>query len=224
MQDFSEKSISPLGSPVIVTVFCDFLVNGSVNLLPSPVIIGKFPAAHATKAAIGWCRSGTRSVVGRGKPKVRFKSKQIAGAGSEERKKIGQCSRCVVWPRRVDPVLIPPELCWRANRYLFPPGFWWKNGENWIILDRDMMPCEHRKCINRRNKPDTQLQKDSGKVGRCLFSVVVVSYLVPRVNTIVQCLPCVSTVSQSVSVMTTFVSACAFFSLRLFLLHSSSIQ
>lgn len=107
MQDFSEKSISPLGSPVIVTVFCDFLVNGSVNLLPSPVIIGKFPAAHATKAAIGWCRSGTRSVVGRGKPKVRFKSKQIAGAGSAERKKIGQCSRCVVWPRRVDPILIP---------------------------------------------------------------------------------------------------------------------
>lgn len=100
MQDFSEKSIFPLGSPVIVTVFCDFLVNGLVNLLlPSspPVIIAKFPA-HATKAetaAAGVCTSGTGSVVLRGKPKVRLKPKKIPGAGSE-RKKGPALEKCVV--------------------------------------------------------------------------------------------------------------------------------
>lgn len=90
------------GSPVIVTVFCDFLVNGLVNLLlPSspPVIIAKFPA-HATKAETaeeaGVCTSGTgSSVVLRGKPKVRLKPKKIPGAGSE-RKKGPVFEKCVV--------------------------------------------------------------------------------------------------------------------------------
>uniref|UniRef100_A0A8D8GK35 (northern house mosquito) hypothetical protein n=1 Tax=Culex pipiens TaxID=7175 RepID=A0A8D8GK35_CULPI len=80
MQDFSEKSIFPLGrGTVVLSVLCGFIVNGSVDLLAAALLIttSRSSFSSAQQEEEGW-----RTRVTGGKPKVKLKWPGYGAAGS----------------------------------------------------------------------------------------------------------------------------------------------
>uniref|UniRef100_A0A8D8J788 (northern house mosquito) hypothetical protein n=1 Tax=Culex pipiens TaxID=7175 RepID=A0A8D8J788_CULPI len=81
MQDFSEKSIFPLGrGTVVLSVLCGFIVNGSVDLLAAALLITTSRSSFSSAQQEEEGRRRTR-VTG-GKPKVKLKWPGYGAAGS----------------------------------------------------------------------------------------------------------------------------------------------
>lgn len=79
MQDFSEKSIFPLGrGTVVLSVLCGFIVNGSVDLLAAALLITTSRSSFSS-AQEG---EGRRTRVAGGKPKVKLKWPGYGATGS----------------------------------------------------------------------------------------------------------------------------------------------
>ena len=91
MQDFSEKSIFPLGrGTIVLLVLSGFVVNGSVDLLATALITKFSSAAQEEEGRTGIDRVTNRSG---GKPKVKLKCDRCGATGSGTIFENSECAR-----------------------------------------------------------------------------------------------------------------------------------